>query len=114
MRCAPRCRAGALLVCLGGVPVGDRSTVGGLRLGRELALCGPHPLAGREHPGVDALVSLGAGADLEQTQLLGRQRGLGVGVVLLARQQAPKQAGELARAGDDPVPDWLTRGSRPR
>ena len=43
----------------------------------------------------------GAGADLEQPELLGGQRGLLVGVVLVAGEQEPEQARELARGGDD-------------
>jgi hypothetical protein len=57
--------------------------------------------AGGRQPGVGALERLGAGADLDQAQLLGRQRGLLVGVVLRAAERAPEQHGELARAGDD-------------
>jgi hypothetical protein len=42
-----------------------------------------------------------AGGELEAPHLLGGQRRLGKGVVLAAGQQAPEQAGELARCGDD-------------
>jgi hypothetical protein len=51
----------------------------------ELALGLAQPLTRRKQPGVGALECRGAGADLEQAQLLGRQRRLLVGVVLAAR-----------------------------
>src|SRR5215218_5304857 len=96
MRCAPRCRAGALLLRLGALPVGDGALVSGFGLTRERAFGFAHPLPGRPDSGVGALERRRAGADLEQAQLLLRQRGLLVGVVLLAAEQAPAQAGELA------------------
>src|SRR3954469_2470100 len=43
-----------------------------------------------------ALPARGAGGELEAAHLLGGERGLGVGVVLAAGEQAPEQAGELA------------------
>src|SRR5918995_7363196 len=81
--------------------VGDDRPVAGLGLPGELALWRAHLLARRPGPGRLALVRRRAGADLEQAQLLGRQRRLPVGVVLAARQQAPEQRRELARGGDD-------------
>src|SRR5215216_2607918 len=99
--CAPRCYARARLPRRCCLPVGDDSLVGGLGLLGELALCGAHLLARRPGPRRRALQRRRAGADLEQAQLLGRQRGLPVGVVLAAREQRPEQRRELARAGDD-------------
>jgi len=96
-RCALRCRAGALLLCL---PVGHRAPIGDLGLASKLALCLAHGLVRGPDPGLH-LALRGAGGELESTDLLARQGGLRVGVVLLAREQAPKQAGELARGGDD-------------
>src|SRR5215211_9306573 len=74
---------------------------GGLGLLRELALCRAHLLARRPGPGRLALARRRAGADLEQAQLLGRQRRLLVGVVLAAAEQAPEQRRELAGGRDD-------------
>ena len=42
-----------------------------------------------------------AGGDLQPAELLGRQRRLPEGVVLLAPEQHPEQAREFARRGDD-------------
>ena len=146
------------------LPVGDRPRVGGLGLLGELALGVAHLLPRRPDAGVGALQRRGAGADLEQPQLLGGQRRLRVGVVLAAGEQAPEQARRACarrrrrrpggrggrgrarrrraagRAGGRPtrpprpapmradaepcleirpcapalLPDWRTRGSRPR
>jgi hypothetical protein len=102
--CAPRCHARARLPRRCCLPVGDDSLVGGLGLPGELALCRAHLLACRPGPGVFALQRRGAGADLEQAQLLGRQRGLRVGVVLATAEQRPEQDRELARGRDDGDP----------
>jgi hypothetical protein len=75
-------------------------------------------LPGGPGPGVAALQRWRTGADLEQPQLLRRQRWLLVGVVLVTGEQAPEQDGELARAGDDgdlvaaPGPDPLVERVR--
>ena len=47
------------------------------------------------------LPARGAGGDLQAADLLGRQRGLAEGVVLLAPKQDPEQAREFARGGGD-------------
>jgi hypothetical protein len=70
-------------------------------LQRERFLGLAHLLAGGECAGSLALPRGGAGADLEQSHFLGGQRGLLVGVLLVAREQAPGQDRELARDGDD-------------
>jgi hypothetical protein len=70
----------------------------------EFAFCPAHLLPGRPGPGALALQRRGAGADLDQAQLLGGQRGLLVGLVLAVREQAPEQDRELARDGDDRDP----------
>ena len=97
LRCASRCRARAFAVCL---PVRHCAPVGDLALAGELALGLAHGRVGR--PGARLGLALGgAGGELEAAQLLFGQRGLGIGVVLLAGEQAPEQASELARRGDD-------------
>lgn len=68
---------------------------------REFALGGAHPLAGRPSASIRAADGRGACTDLEQTQLLGRQRRLGVRVILTSGKQAPEQHRELARASHD-------------
>ena len=60
-----------------------------------------HPFAGGEDAGLFALQGRGAGGELGPPEFLGGQRGLLVGVVLSAGEQAPEQRGELARDGDD-------------
>src|SRR5918997_2030237 len=81
-------------------PASDGALVGPLGLACELLLCAAHRGVRRPDAGLD-LALLGAGAELEPAQLLARQRRLGVGVVLPAREQTPEEAGELARGGDD-------------
>ena len=85
----------------GGVAVADGACVGELGLAGEVAF----GLADRVVGGPDArcvgAAARRAGGDLQPAQLLLGQRGLGVGVVLVAREQAPEQARELARGGDD-------------
>src|SRR4051812_40620074 len=94
-RCAARCRARASLL-----PVPNRLLIGALRLERELALGAAHRLVGRPDR-APALELRCAGLELKPAHLLLRQRRLGEGVVLTAGQQAPEQAGELARRRDD-------------
>jgi len=82
------------------VPVADGAGVGSLGLLGELALGRAHRLVGGPDAG-RALVARSAGRELEPAQFLARQRRLGEGVVLFAAEQAPEQARELARGGDD-------------
>ena len=70
---------------------------------------------------VDAFERRGAGADLEQPELLLGQRWLLVGVVLLAREQTPNKHASLqaaattatwvAAAGADPLVEGVHRPS---
>jgi hypothetical protein len=100
LRCASRCRARARFVGLGGVVVADGARVGGLGLLGELAFGLADRVVGVPDAGGRGCVAAGAGGELEPAQLLARQRRLGVGVVGLAREQAPEQTGELARGRD--------------
>ena len=101
LRCASRCRARARLRRLSGVPVTHGARVGGLGLVGELALGFADGFVGVPDAGGLGRVARVPGGELEAPQLLAGQRRLGVGVVLLAREQAPEQAGELARGGDN-------------
>jgi hypothetical protein len=69
-------------------------------LEREVAFGVAHRQVGRPDVAA-ALPARGAGGELEAAHLLFGQRRLGVGVILAAREQAPEQARELARRGDD-------------
>ena len=66
----------------------------------ELLLGVAHGPVGAPDRGGGAVKALGAGDQLELAELLGGQRRLGVRVVLVAGEQAPEQAGELACRGD--------------
>src|SRR5271169_1777385 len=82
------------------MPVENRARVGNLCLSGELALGLSHRIVGAPDAGGLRAVALGAGGDLKAPQLLLGQRGLLVGVVLLASQQTPEQArGELRQLG---------------
>src|SRR5271169_909486 len=83
------------------MPVENRARVGNLCLSGELALGLSHRIVGAPDAGGLRAVALGAGGDLKAAQLLPGQRGLLVGVVLLAGEQAPEQARELARGRSD-------------
>ena len=83
-----------------GLPVLNHSCVGRFGLFSELALGLAHCVVVGVDPGGGAFVAFGAGHQLELAQLLGRQRRLGVGVVLTAREQTLEQTRELARGGD--------------
>ena len=101
LRCAPRCHARARLRWSGCVPVVDRAAVGGFGLQGERALGVADVVVASA--GARANLSFarrGAGRELELADLATRQRRLPEGVVLLAREQTPEQAGELARRGD--------------
>jgi hypothetical protein len=75
--------------------------VGDLGLAGEFALGLADRVVGVPDAGGLGRVALVTGAELEAAQLLSGQRRLGVGVVLLASEQTPEQAGQLARRGDD-------------
>jgi hypothetical protein len=75
----------------------------------ELAFGVAHPFAGGPQAGALAFPRRGAGGDFEQPELLGGQRGLLVGVVLLAGEQAPGQARELAGAAATTAFPWPRR-----
>ncbi len=97
------------------MPVGDEAAVGNFGLFGELALAGAFgalavAVLGREVS--SSGVTLGAGAQLESAELLACQRGALERVVLLAGEQAPEQAGELARGGDDAT--WAPLRARMR
>src|SRR5207253_3290471 len=85
----------------GCLPVAHHPGVGRLGLAGELELGFAQRRPVGPHSGALAPQRRGAGADLEQAQLLGRQRWLLVGVVLAAGEQEPEQAHQLARARDD-------------
>ena len=55
----------------------------------------------RPEPTLDSPLAPGPDSQLEPAELLGGQGWRRVGVVLLAAEQGPEQAGELARRGDD-------------
>ena len=105
LRCHARARFfGLLLLGRGGFPVADGALVGGLGLGGELLFGVAHLLVGDPHPGGFARPDGRAGGDLQPPELLGGQRGLLVGVVLLAGEHAPEQDRELAGGGDIALP----------
>jgi hypothetical protein len=75
---------GLLLLAPSSFPVADGPLAGRLGLGGELLLGVAHLLVGDPHPGGLARPDRGAGGDLEPPEFLGSERGLLVGVVLLA------------------------------
>src|SRR4051794_38928733 len=95
-----RCRARARLDRSGGLAVADGLRVGVLDLRGEIEF-GVSEQAVSDPDAAALLPARRAGGDLQPADLLGRQRGLREGVVLLAPEQDPEQACELARGGGD-------------
>src|SRR5271167_3739434 len=78
------------------MPVAYRACVGDLSLTSELALGVADRVVGAPDASGLGGVALRAGGDLQAPELLSGERWLGVGVVLLAGEQAPEQARELS------------------
>src|SRR5437667_4770614 len=83
------------------MPVAHGARVGELGLAGELALGLTDRVVGAPDTGSLRGIALGTGGYLKAPQLLLGQRGLLVGVLLFAHEQAPKQGRELAGGRHD-------------